>query len=192
MTSEYGENSKFKVNTIIGFCWAFALFHQGIVITVTFKMLHTFLLKRTIKLSLYNNQILTNQQSNYMNSKHWNIKFTVEHKENNSLAFLDIKIFRDSRKFQTSVYRKPTFSGALTNFGSFLPISYKYNLVSTLLHCGFMICSSYRTLHFEILKLKQIFQSNEYPQNFVDSCIKMYLDKVFINTWIFVLCQKRN
>ena len=49
-----------------------------------------------------------------------------------------------------------------------------------MLHCGFMICSSYRTLHFEILKLKQIFQSNEYPQKFVDRCIKIYLDKVFI------------
>ena len=43
-----------------------------------------------------------------------------------------------------------------------------------------MICSSYRTPHFEILKLKQIFQSNGYPQNFVDRFIKMYLDKVFI------------
>ena len=49
-----------------------------------------------------------------------------------------------------------------------------------MLHRGFMICSSYRTLHFEILKLKQIFRSNGYPKNFVDRCIKMYLDKVFI------------
>ena len=62
---------------------------------------------------------------------------------------------------------------------SVLHIPYK-NLVSTLLHCGFMVCSSYRTLHFEILKLKQIFRSNRYPQNFVDCCIKIYLDKVFI------------
>ena len=115
-----------------------------------------------------------------MNSKHRNIKFTVEREENDSLSFLDIKFFRDNGKFQTSVYRKPTFSGVLTNFESFLPISYKYNLVSTLLHRGFMICSSYRTLHFEILKLKQIFRSNWYPKNFIDRCIKMYLDKVFI------------
>ena len=92
-----------------------------------------------------------------MNSKHRNINFTVKREENNSLPFLDIKIFRHSWKFQTSVYRKPTFSGVLTDFESFLPISYKYNLVSTLLHSGFMICSFYRTPHFEILKLKQIF-----------------------------------
>ena len=63
----------------------------------------------------------------------------------------------------------------------FLPISYKYNLVSTLLHTSsFMICSSYRTLDLEILKLKQIFRINGYPKNFVDSCIKLYLNKVFI------------
>ena len=51
---------------------------------------------------------------------------------------------------------QPTFSGVLTNFESFLPISYRYNLVSTLLDLDFMICSSYRTLYFEILKLKQV------------------------------------
>ena len=49
-----------------------------------------------------------------------------------------------------------------------------------MLHRGFMICSSYRTLHFEILELKQVFRSSGYPKNFIDRCIKMYLDKVFI------------
>ena len=43
-----------------------------------------------------------------------------------------------------------------------------------------MICSSYRTLHFEILELKQIFRSNAYPKNLVDRCIKSYLHKVFV------------
>ena len=116
----------------------------------------------------------------YMYSKHRNIKFTVDRVENNALFFLDIIIFRDNGKFQTSIDRKPIFIEVLTNFESFLPISYKHNLASTLLHRGFMICSSYRTLHFEILKLKQIFRSNGYPKNFIDRCIKMYLDKVFI------------
>ena len=43
-----------------------------------------------------------------------------------------------------------------------------------------MICSSYRTLHFEILKLKKNFRSDGYPKNSVDNCTKMYLDKVFM------------
>ena len=34
---------------LLYFCWAFALFHQGIVIIVTFKILHSFLLKRQSK-----------------------------------------------------------------------------------------------------------------------------------------------
>ena len=92
-----------------------------------------------------------------MNSNHQNIKFTVESEENNSLSFLDINIFCDGGKFQILVYRKSTFRGVLTNFESFLPISYKYNLVPTFLNRDFMICSSYGTLHFEIPKLKQLF-----------------------------------
>ena len=34
--------------------------------------------------------------------------------------------------------------------------------------------------NFEILKLRQIFRSNGYLKNFVDLCIKVYLDQVFI------------
>ena len=124
---------------------------------------------------LFSSELHKTKFLNYRNSKHQNIKFTVEREENNSLAFLDIKIFCDGWKFKTSVYRKSTFSGVLTNFESFLPISYKYNLVSTLLHCRFVNCSSYRTLHFKILELKHIFRSNWYPKNLVDCCIKKYL-----------------
>ena len=71
---------------------------------------------------------------NYLNSKHRNIKFTVERVESNSLSFLNMKIFRDSEILQTSVYEKPTFSGVLTSFKSFLPISNKHNFVSTLIY----------------------------------------------------------
>ena len=71
---------------------------------------------------------------NYLNRQHKNIKFTSETENENSISFLDIKITRDNNKFMTSVYRKPTFSGVFTNFESFIPKSYKYNLLFTLLH----------------------------------------------------------
>ena len=35
---------------------------------------------------------------------------------NNSLSFLDTRIVRENNKSITTVYRKPTFSGVLTNF----------------------------------------------------------------------------
>ena len=60
-----------------------------------------------------------------MNSKHRNIKFTLKREENNSLSYLDINIFRDTGKFQMSVYKRPAFSGVLANFQSFSAISYK-------------------------------------------------------------------
>ena len=101
---------------------------------------------------LFSSELYKTKFLNLMNSKHRNINFTVEREEKNSLSILSIKIFCDYRKFQTSVYRKSTFNGVLTNSESFLPILYKYNLASTLLHRGFMIRSSYRTMHFEILK----------------------------------------
>ena len=97
---------------------------------------------------------------NYMNCKHRSINFTVECEEYNSPSFLDINIFCGSEKFHRSVYRKHKFGGILINLESFLLISYKYNLIFTLLHRGFMICPSYRTLHFENLELKQDFFGN--------------------------------
>ena len=53
------------------------------------------------------------------------MKFTSETENENSISFLDIKITRDNNKFMTLVYRKPTFSGVFTNFGSVIPKSYK-------------------------------------------------------------------
>ena len=62
---------------------------------------------------------------NYLNCQHKNIKFISETGNENFISFLDIKITRDINKFMTSVYRKPTFSGVFTNFGSFILKSYK-------------------------------------------------------------------
>ena len=51
---------------------------------------------------------------NYLNGKHPNIKFTSETEVNHSLPFLDVKITRNDRGFETDLYRKPTFTGLTT------------------------------------------------------------------------------
>ena len=61
-----------------------------------------------------------------------------------------------------------------------IPKSYKYNLLFTLLHRAFKLCSNFERFHQEIDKLKTIFENNGHPKSFVDFCIKKYLDKVFI------------
>ena len=65
----------------------------------------------------------------YLNCQHLNIKFTSEIGERNSISFLDIKIRRVSNRFSTSIYHKVTFSGVFTNFESFVPVSFKSNLI---------------------------------------------------------------
>ena len=66
----------------------------------------------------------------YLHLQHANIKCTSETEMNISLSFLDIKIVRESNKVT---------SGLFTNFESFIPNSYKYTLIFTLLH-SFKLC----------------------------------------------------
>ena len=56
---------------------------------------------------------------NYMNTKHPNIKLTLEFEENDSFSFLDVKITRSNNQLVTSVFRKATFSGVFTNIKKF-------------------------------------------------------------------------
>ena len=115
----------------------------------------------------------------------------MEIKENGTLTFLDITIRCENNKFVTSVYHKPTFSGVFTNFESFIPEMHKRGLLETLLHRSFRLCSSYENFHREIETLKSIFKHNNYPQNFVNQCIKKFLNKLFIKKDLNFMFPKR-
>ena len=127
---------------------------------------------------------------NYDNTKHPNIKFTSEFEENDSF-FLDVKITCRNNQLVTSVFCKATFSGVFSNFKSCMPVAYKFGLVYTLLHCSFSICSSYEKINEEIVLLKDNFKKNEYPQFFIDQCIKKYLSKLFVPKRIVQTVDKK-
>ena len=105
------------------------------------------------------------------------MSFTSETERNNIFSFLDVEISRESGKFATSVYRKPTFSGVYTHFDSFVPMSFKFGMIFTIIHRCFQLCSSYSNFHIELVKVKDIFKKNGYPISFIDRCIKTFLDK---------------
>ena len=128
---------------------------------------------------------------NYLNKQHKNTKFTSEIEENGSLSFLDITITSENNKFVTSVHHKPTFSDVFTNFESFIPKMHKRGLIETLLHRRFRLCSRYENFHREIETLKSIFKRNNYPPNFVNQCIKKFLNKLFIKNDIYSMAPKR-
>ena len=118
---------------------------------------------------------------NYLNKQHKNIKFTSEIEENGSLSFLDITITRENSKFVTSVYHKLTISDVFTNFESFMPEMDKCELIKTFLYRSFRLCSNYDKFHRKIETLKSIFKHNSYSQNFMNQCIKKFLNKLFIS-----------
>ena len=128
---------------------------------------------------------------NCFNKLHKNIKFMSEIEENGSLSFLDITITYENNKFVTSVYHKPTFSGVFTSFQSFIPDMHKRVLIEILLHRSFRLCSSYESFHREIETLKSIFKRNNYSQNFVNRCVKKFLNKLLIKKDLNFMIPKK-
>ena len=84
------------------------------------------------------------------------------------MSFLDVNFIREQGKFTTSVYRKPTFSGVYTHFDSFLPNTYKIGVVYTLANRCFLIYSNWSMFRLQLTILREIFQKNGYPENFID------------------------
>ena len=115
----------------------------------------------------------------YLNQQHANITFTPEIERDGKRPFLDIDIFRSDRKFATSVYRKPTFTGLFTNFNSFIPFAYKQNLVSCLIHRIFNLCSSYENFHKQLEVVRKLFNSNGFPSHMFDRIVRRFLDHTF-------------
>ena len=101
----------------------------------------------------------------------------MELESNNSLSFLDCNITKSNGRFQTSVFRKSTFTGLSTSFFSFCSFRFKINGIQTLLHRGFRICSTYNILHAEFEYLRNIFSLNGFPTNLVFTQIKKFMSK---------------
>ena len=102
----------------------------------------------------------------YLNSKHKNIQFTLEKEANSSLPFLDILITKsDLPHLETTTYRKSTYTGLLTNFTSFISMTYKIGLIRTLVDRACKINSKDQTLKSDIKFIQKTLQQNSYPQN---------------------------
>ena len=72
------------------------------------------------------------------------------------------------------------FSGVYTHFNSFIPNTYKIGMIYTLVNRCFRICSSWSIFHQQLIFLREIFQKNGYPENFIDRCFKLFLNRTHI------------
>ena len=128
----------------------------------------------------------------YLSSKHPNINFSLEKENDGRLSFLDINIFREKGKFVTNVYWKKNFSGVYTNFNSFIPETYKTGLIESLLFRCFNWCSHFVKFHHKINILKSILYKNSCPRDFVDKCIKTFLDRVLTQKVVVSTVPKKD
>ena len=111
----------------------------------------------------------------YMNTCHPKMKFTFEKEQNKCFKFLDFKVIRENNVFTTSVYRKPTFSGVYTHFYCYMPLNYKFSLVSTIVFASFTICFDMPKFHQEICKMKDMVTVNSLLTNLLKHSSMKYL-----------------
>ena len=117
----------------------------------------------------------------YLN--HPNIKFTLEKEIDSKLCFPDVLIKRVSTKnFETSIFRKSTFTGLYTNFLSFVPKMYKIALIKTLLDRLYCICNNWQVFHKDLKELKIILSKNMFPPRLIEEHLKKYLNNKQQNT----------
>jgi len=111
----------------------------------------------------------------YLNSKHASINFTIETEQSGKLSFLDTLVSRTGNRFETSVFRKQSFTGLGTSYFSYCSFKSKVSGISTLLHRAYSVCSNYFSLHDELEFLKNYFISNGFPLSLLNSRIKLFL-----------------
>ena len=126
---------------------------------------------------LFRDERHAQQFLDYLNSRHPSMKFTCELEENNKLSFLDTLIFKCNNKFNSSVFRKPTFSGLGLSFFSFCSFKFKVNAIKTLIYRGFHVCSSYAAMDTEFKFLRTFFHSNGFPSKIIECYISKFLSK---------------
>ena len=125
---------------------------------------------------LVENQDMALSTLDFLNCQHDNIKFTIEKEKDNKLPFLDIKLEKTELGISTSVHKKDTDTGLLTNFSSFVCFKYKVSLIKCLIDRIFRINNSWTGFHKDIDKMKVILQKNGFPDNVIDKNISKTLD----------------
>ena len=106
------------------------------------------------------------------------LNFTVEYAKNGKFAFLDVLMnIDDGGNITTSVYCKPTDKGVYCNYFSHTAEMYKRSVIKTLIFSALKFTSNWPLFQPEIVRLKQLFCNNNYPQHLIESIIQSSVTK---------------
>ena len=106
----------------------------------------------------------------------------MEKEAHHKLPFLDVLVNNnDPNSLLTSVYRKKTFTGLLTNYFSFTSYSYKVGVIRTLVDRAYKINNTWPGLHEDITKLMDILKKNLFPAHLIERVVNRYVTGTLSN-----------
>jgi hypothetical protein len=116
---------------------------------------------------------------NLLHNFHDSIKFTHVTENEDSLPFLEVKVYRSpgESNFQTTIYRKDTYTGLMINYFSFVPTQFKKASIVNLIQRSISICSTYKALAYEFEHIRKVAMANSYPLAFIEQHIAIGLNK---------------
>ena len=128
---------------------------------------------------IFNDMSHVDKFLDFLNSQHPKMKFTKEVESNGALPFLDVTVKRSGATFETSVYRKPTFTGLGLSFFSFIPNSIKQAILSSALYRAYNISSTFKLFDREVSFLRNFFIESGFPKWLIETAISKFLNKQF-------------
>ena len=109
------------------------------------------------------------------------LQFTYEIENRKQISFLDISVSRNKDNVFTTVYRKPTDTGACLNYDSCCPQRYKIGVIKNFLHRAYSVCSSWKAFTVEIERITQLLVNNNFPNKVINQTVQQFLDNKFKN-----------
>ena len=120
-----------------------------------------------------------NNFSAILNNCHNSIKVTMEIAINNALPFCGMLVSIENGCFAFNTYRKPTDTGLLLHFNSFVDLKYKRSLIQTMLHRAYNYNSDWHKFVREIDFLWDVFSALQYPRPVFDAALNKFLTAKF-------------
>ena len=105
------------------------------------------------------------------------LKFSFENEKFNKISFLDVQLERKNNIIDLSVFIKETNNGDTINYLSECPERYKTGAISSLINRAYKISSNWNNFNQEILRLKQVFINNNFPNQLFDITVKKFIEK---------------
>ncbi|CAF3691829.1 unnamed protein product [Rotaria sp. Silwood1] len=132
------------------------------------------------------NNIVFNNSINNLSTKSFNISNVASTSNSiNNLSNMPTIISTNnntqisSKSFATTIYRKPTYTGLITKWSSFVPHTYKVSTISSMVYRAIRICSSYDLMHEQFEFIEFIGIENGYPEGFIKAQIRKTLGRYF-------------